>query len=189
MTQGKYAKYVFEGLKSISRFTTPQREGKSLFSFHWSEEAGVWFPGSKIWVEVNLHYAPGGVFCGGQERVETEGEKAGQVIGISVPHRHPVDEAFFFFGTNPKDPHSLQGEIEFWLGLGEDAEKFTFTKNTCVYVPAGLGHLPTRATRVDNPAQPIVMLVIHTASNWIIEEALDDKGEPIYPPGWIVEKR
>lgn len=56
---GKYAQYVFEGLKTISRFTTPQREGKSLFSFHWSEEAGVWFPGSKIWVEVNLHYAPG----------------------------------------------------------------------------------------------------------------------------------
>ena len=71
----------------------------------------------------------------------------------------------------------------------EDAEKFTFTKNTGIYVPAGLGHLPTRATRVDNPAQPIVMLVIHTASNWNIEEALDDKGEPIYPPGWIVEKR
>ena len=124
-----------------------------------------------------------------EERVETEGEKAGRVIGISVPHRHPVDEAFFFFGTNPKDPRSLQGEIEFWLGLGEDAEKFTFTKNTCIYVPAGLGHLPTRATRVDNPAQPIVMLVIHTASNWDIEEAIDDKGEPVYPPGWIIERR
>ena len=41
MAQDKYAKYVFEGLKTISRFTTPQWEGKSLFSFHWSEEAGV----------------------------------------------------------------------------------------------------------------------------------------------------
>ena len=155
-------------------------------SFIWSKD---WFADTEIWVELDLAYAPGGTHGGGQEVIATEGEKKGQVLMTYGVHSHDCDEPFFYFETNPQKPFELGGEYEFWLGAGEDAEQFLFTKNTCIYVPAGLGHLPTRATKVDNPAQPIVMLVIHTASDWTLEEVFDENGEPIYPPGWIVEKR
>ena len=186
MTEGKYSKYVFEGIQqSIVR--CPQNEGKVSVPFIWSKD---YFPETQIWSELFVISAPGGLIGGGEKAYITsyEGTKEHE-RGV---HKHPMDEAFFLFGTNPKDPHSLGGEYEFWLGAGEDAEQFLFTKNTCIYVPGGLDHNPNRPTRVDNPAQPIVMLVIlvhphHGAGT--TDYPTDAAGERQYPPGWIVEKR
>lgn len=67
------------------------------------------------------------------------------------PMYHTYDEMFFFVGTNPDDPKDLGGELEFWLGAGEHAEKQVINKPTCIFVPAGMMHCPIDCTRLDRP--------------------------------------
>ena len=182
MAKGKYAKHVFEGLQHPP-IRCPQNKGKLVIPFIWSKD---YFPETQIWVEVFQHYAPGGLIGGGEKAYFTspEGTKEHE-RGV---HKHPMDEAFFVFGTNPKDPLSLGGEYEFWLGAGEDAEQFIFTKNTCLYVPGGIYHNPHRALRVDNPVQPIQVLVILLSAQHgmhLTEYAVDAAGKRVYPPGWV----
>ena len=63
-------------------------------------------------------------------------------------HVHDFDEFIGFLGTRgPEDPHSLGGEIEFWLG----GEKYQITESCLIYIPKGLKHCPIRFTRIDTP--------------------------------------
>jgi quercetin dioxygenase-like cupin family protein len=62
-------------------------------------------------------------------------------------HSHPFDEVLAYLGTDPKDPHELGGEIEFWL---ED-KKFTLTKSFLVYIPAGMKHCPLKHISIEKP--------------------------------------
>ena len=43
------------------------------------------------------------------------------------------------------------------MGEGDDAETFTLTHTTAIYVPAGLSHGPLVYTRVDRPMLNIVV--------------------------------
>ena len=63
------------------------------------------------------------------------------------PHKHDFDEVLCFFGTNPKDFHDLNAEIELWLG----GEKQMITKSTMTYIPAGVEHCPLVFHRVGSP--------------------------------------
>ena len=62
-------------------------------------------------------------------------------------HSHPFDEVLAYLGTDPKDPHDLGGEIEFWL---ED-QQFNLTRSFLVYIPAGMKHCPLKHIRIDRP--------------------------------------
>lgn len=62
-------------------------------------------------------------------------------------HTHDFDEVIGFFGTDPKAPYELNGEIELWLG----DEKYLLTKSCLVFVPKGLKHCPLLIRRVDIP--------------------------------------
>lgn len=62
-------------------------------------------------------------------------------------HTHDCDEIIGFFGSNPEDPYTLGGEIEFWL---ED-EKHILTKSCLIFVPKGMKHCPLIVRRVDRP--------------------------------------
>jgi mannose-6-phosphate isomerase-like protein (cupin superfamily) len=62
-------------------------------------------------------------------------------------HSHPFDEVLAYLGTDPKDPHDLGGEIEFWL---EDRQ-FNMTKSFLVYIPAGMKHCPLKHITIDRP--------------------------------------
>lgn len=92
-------------------------------------------------------------------------------VWITAPMYHTHDEIFVFAGTNPDDLTDLGGEVEFWLGLGEEAEKLTITKSSFVWVPAGLVHCPVVYTKVDRPFLQIVIapnptLVKHHVDLW-----------------------
>jgi hypothetical protein len=63
------------------------------------------------------------------------------------PHKHNYDEVLAIFGTNPKDPHDLGGELELWLG----DEKHIITKSALIFLPKGLQHGPVRFTKMDRP--------------------------------------
>jgi hypothetical protein len=67
---------------------------------------------------------------------------------VESEHIHNFDEFIGFLGTRgPKDPDSLGGEIELWLG----GEKYKLTRSCLIFVPKGLKHCPVRFTRIDSP--------------------------------------
>jgi hypothetical protein len=73
------------------------------------------------------------------------------------PHAHDCPELFLFFGTNPKDPDDLGGEVEFWMGEGADLEKVKINTTSLVYVPKGLLHLPLFFRNVKRPILHVVV--------------------------------
>ena len=114
---GKYAKYVKE-LRLWTELIRPSYRGKIAdFSLIFDQKV---FPEAKIWVETFHIYSPGsGVMIPGELPMIVEGR---EVPGDGGQHAHPdFDEFFLFFGSNPHDVLSLGGEVEFWLGEGEDA--------------------------------------------------------------------
>ena len=62
-------------------------------------------------------------------------------------HTHDWDEYIGFIGSDPEDPHNLNGEVEITLG----DEVHTLTKSSAVFVPRGLSHCPVVFKRVDKP--------------------------------------
>jgi len=64
-----------------------------------------------------------------------------------VPHEHDTDEIIGFFGSDPRNPYDLGGEIEIWL---ED-EKHIITRTAMIFVPAGMKHCPLILRKVDRP--------------------------------------
>ena len=112
--------------------------------------------------------------------------KEGEKIFTLAPHKHIVDEVFMIIGTDPKKPGKLGGEYEFWLGAGDEAEKFVFDTNTTVYCPAGVYHNPHGVTRLDDPDHPImVFITLLTKGHYgnTSQYPYDDKGDLVYPPG------
>jgi hypothetical protein len=75
-------------------------------------------------------------------------EPGHKTTGVWVkPHVHDHDEIIGFVGTNPANPHDLNGEVELWLG----DEKHILTKTCLVYVPANLRHGPLEIKWVTTP--------------------------------------
>jgi hypothetical protein len=72
--------------------------------------------------------------------------KATEVEGVPS-HNHDFDEVVGFFGSDPKNPYDLGGEVEFWL---ED-EKYILKKSCLIFIPKGLRHCPLRVVKVDRP--------------------------------------
>jgi hypothetical protein len=71
-------------------------------------------------------------------------------------HTHKFDEIVLLIGTtNPHDLSEFGAEVDVTLGAGEDAETYTVTKTSLIYVPKGLAHGPFRFTRVDKPVMHV----------------------------------
>jgi len=92
----------------------------------------------------------------------TEGTLGGKEYK-DVPMYHDTDEVYMLIGTDPQNPHDLGGEIELWLGEGEESEKFSITESICIYIPANLVHMPVYFKRVD---RPIMMVVVLVGTSW-----------------------
>lgn len=74
------------------------------------------------------------------------------------PMYHTFDEYYMLAGVTPFErSEKLPGEVEIWLGVGEQAEQYIITEPTLVYIPAGLVHGPTC---FKNLTAPIAMFVI-----------------------------
>ena len=94
------------------------------------------------------------------------GECAAAINPDRPPHSHEFDELFVFLGSNSVDPDDLGGEVELWLGTGEDTEKYTFTTSTSIFVPKGLVHLPMIFKNVVRPFL-IVTVGINMGKKWV----------------------
>lgn len=153
---GKYAKYV-NNLRLWTELVRPSYRGKMAdFSLIFDQKV---FPEAKIWVE-NFHiYAPGaGVMIPGEIPMLIEGKEVPAGTG---QHAHPdFDELFLFFGSNPHDNLALGGEVEFWLGEGDNAQKFISRRPTAEWVPRDVAHNPHYFTKVHKSEWPIIEMAI-----------------------------
>ena len=70
---------------------------------------------------------------------------------------HDFDELFAFIGTNPEDTNDLGGEVEFWMGKGDETEKIKITTPSTIYCPGGVTHMPIF---FKNVKRPFLMVVI-----------------------------
>jgi len=84
--------------------------------------------------------------------------------GGPQPHKHEYSELLVYLGTNPDDPDELGGEIELWLGEGEELEKVTLTSSSSILIPPGLTHLPLFYRNVYRPI--IHVLVMFDSTNY-----------------------
>ena len=80
-----------------------------------------------------------------------------------TPHAHDFDEVLLFAGTNPDNPHDLDGEIEFWI---ED-EKYIITKGCMVFIPKGIKHCPIIFRKID---RPVYFITAATVKNYKSEK-------------------
>ena len=153
---GKYDKYV-KPLRLWTELVRPSFRGKMAdFSLLHDEKVQ---PETPIWVETFYAYAPGsGVGVPGELPKIVEGR---EVPGDGGQHSHrDYDELFLFFGSNPHDNTALGGEVEFWLGDGDNAQKFIAREPTAEWVPRGVAHNPHLFTKVKDPKFPIIEMVI-----------------------------
>jgi hypothetical protein len=178
----KYAKYVNE-LRLWTELIRPAYRGKMAdFSLIFDQKV---FPEAKIWVE-NFHiYAPGsGVMIPGELPMIVEGR---EMPGGGGQHAHPdFDELFLFLGSNPHDNLALGGEVEFWLGEGDDAQKFIARKPTAEWVPRNVAHNPHYFTKVDRPDRPIIEMAIAMTPTYSLAPGAS-RMAPL-PPAFSFEK-
>jgi hypothetical protein len=149
MSQGEYAKYI-KYLEMRNDLSNEIEVGKRTQHLLLDKTN---FPETTHRFESYIVYAPGfGFHDGKRQTIVIHGEQI-----KDLPFSIPFDEMNLFIGTNTQDPTDLGGEVEFWLGEGEKAEKFLITKSSCVFVPAGLVHLPIYFRKVD---RPFIFLVV-----------------------------
>lgn len=200
MANGKYAQYVFSGFDTVEKkmgYTFPQFDGRMqtyVFDRFWHKSEVP-----QIWGEMDLHYNVGAMHGLGADGISLVtgntvfGDvKEGDFLFQLGVHKHTADEIFFLFGTNPENPGKLGGEYEFYLGAGEDAERYTFEENTVIYVPAGVFHNPNGLVRIDDPSHPVAQVMVLLAPGHfgnISEYAEDENGNRIYPPGREEKRR
>ena len=67
-------------------------------------------------------------------------------------HAHPFDELVLLIGSNPRNTKDFGGsEIEWFMGEGDEAERFVVDTTTLIYVPKGLVHGPMNFLKIDMP--------------------------------------
>jgi hypothetical protein len=68
------------------------------------------------------------------------------------PHYHLYDEYYLITGTKPFHRHDdLGGEVEIWLGCGEQAEQYFIHEPCLIHLVPGLVHGPTIFRNVTSP--------------------------------------
>lgn len=73
-------------------------------------------------------------------------------------HTHNFQEFLAWYGGNPQDPEDFGAEVV--LYMGEELEKYVFSRPTIVSLPPGLAHCPLEITRVDSPIIQVEIMLI-----------------------------
>lgn len=177
MTDSEYAKYLTE-IKEADTFRNKAHEGKIAHPFELSK---YFVPDSDIFVSIYTIHEPGGAFgSGNEEEVVFPGGET--KVLRPLPSKIPSWKTTIFMGTDPHNPDDLGGEVEFWLGEGEKAEKFTITKTTVIVTPPSLANGPVVFRKVDRPYHMMILGTAMTVTEKDIKEIVSV--EP--PPGFVL---
>lgn len=179
---GNYEKYVND-LRLWTELVRPSYRGRMAdFSLIFDRKV---FSEAEIWVE-NFHiFAPGaGVMIPGEIPMLMESKPVPSGTG---QHAHPdFDELFLFFGSNPHDNLALGGELEFWLGEGEDAQKFISGRPAAEWVPRNVAHNPHYFTKVKDAKWPIIEMAIALTPTYSLGP--DGARDLPWPPAFSLDK-
>jgi hypothetical protein len=173
MAEQKYAQYVNE-LKELP--IAPSWVGRMAHSFQVDKNS---VKGSPIHIGAYFYYSPGAGWGYGDSFAVPPSEPPRRK---SAPHKHhTVDELFLYFGTDPHNPSDLGGEHEIWIGEGDEAEKYMFTKTTAIFLPKGTPHGPEVCRKIYRPYFQLIIA--------LTPEYTDDMYVRIdkYPPGWSID--
>ena len=167
MPNNQYAKLV-QPLRLRTELIHPSFRGKIAdFSLVYDEKA---MPESPIWTETYHAYAPGtGVMAPSHLAPVVDGRPVEALRSVGQHAHNDFDEVYFFYGTDPIDNTRLGGQVEMWLGHGEDAQKFVMKDPTAVYVPKGLAHNPWIVTKVTDAKHPIMITTVALTKNYSLE--------------------
>lgn len=104
------------------------------------------------------------------------GEATGNPIYefATFPHKHHTSETYSFVGLNPENPEDLGGTVEFWIGKGNEAEKYIITEPTTIILPKNTVHFPMYVKEVHNP---FLMLTVTDMPIWSAKWMIDE-----FPP-------
>jgi len=167
MAEGKYSKYIHELPKNEPR---DYLEGKVNHMMVFDNKQ---CPETDLWFSVYQAYGDGGGHGMGDKWMH---ESLGEITETAHAHEPPGDEIHLFFGSDPNNIDDLGGEVDIWLGCGDDAEKFTLTKRTAVFIPGGLSHSPFHFRKVNKgPIFQVVILkgqIKPVSMGWIPEEII-----------------
>jgi hypothetical protein len=150
MAQKKYAEYVNE-LLYAREIINKAHVGKITEVMEFDKRV---FKGATHHIEAFIVYAPGAGFAYDGALLSTVGGRELR----DLPMVLPFDEFSLYIGTDPQDPTDLGGEVEYWLGEGEAAEKYIITRSSCIFIPAGLVHGPIYFRKVDRPFLHMVII-------------------------------
>ncbi len=157
--QKKYESLICE--KPVADFVdSPRNQGKNIPVLFYDSRHN---PESPFLIEWNLRYGPGGGAGDGTPE-EFLNPSFYPVPDRGWPHKHPYYETFNFMGTDPDHPDELCGTHEFWLGEGEEAEQFLWTKPTTILVPPNTTHLPTI---IREARRPYISLTLFNGPLWL----------------------
>ena len=121
MAKGKYTKYVTRIGRSTDPVDVYHEDKIATPSQRWDKKC---FAETTQLIEIYHVYAPEtGFGFPIPEPILYEGKQVA-FEDETWAHTHPYDEKYLFIGTNPDDPDDLGGEVEYWLGEKEEAEKF-----------------------------------------------------------------
>lgn len=67
------------------------------------------------------------------------------------PHEHEFPEMFVYIGLDPNNPDDLGGEVEFWIGDGDDTEVLKTNTTSLIYVPPHVLHMPVFFKNIKRP--------------------------------------
>ena len=71
---------------------------------------------------------------------------------------------FLFIPADPHDTLNIGGEVETWLGKGDEAEKFKLTRSSAVWVPANVHHNPQYYRQVHAEKSYFMIVIALTKS-------------------------
>jgi len=140
MAEGKYGKYVITDPKLITELAHHNFTGISGYTFpdevyldkEILKDANTWLDIVWIWEIPNPP----------------------DLLGA---HVHPFDEIVLLIGSNPRDLRDFGSEIEWFMGKGQEAERFVIDRTCAIWVPKGLVHGPMNFLRVDKPVLNVAM--------------------------------
>jgi hypothetical protein len=184
MEAGRFARCV-QPLRLRTEVIHPSFRGKiSDLSLVYDQTC---LPESPIWTETYHAYAPGtGVMAPSNLAPVIGGSPVEGFKSVGQHSHNDFDEIYFFYGTDPTDNTRLGGEVEMWLGQGDDAQKFIMKDPTAVYVPKGLAHNPWIVTKVSDAKRPIMITTVALTKNYSLAPgAVTDYP---YPPAFSPER-
>jgi hypothetical protein len=174
MAKSKWGKYVVKRpMRYVISEKRPWKEEvpKTLPVDRWSPvDTGVQIVMSPLLIPEAYSIVEYGI-TSGDLAIGTKGH-------LVQPHKHfGYEEMFIFMGTNPDNVSELGGEIDFWIGEGDDLEKITFKEPGCMYIPKGAGHFPMIFRNVK---RPIIQVVIMPKIGDRETIPVDTKGRPTF---------